>query len=115
MSMFNRNVKLQFNKMKYANLLSKQNIANNHNHSQNMNHVIKARVLYAIIGVSCAHSMLNFHIFKYKVTRGLARWKKRLVNLLPKGKNSHGHSHSHSQGHAQEKHDKNHGHEKEHH
>jgi hypothetical protein len=104
MSMFDRNVKIQINKMKYADLVSK-NPKLPFNYQMNPLKIFHARILMLVLGVGCAISLFHYDIFWYKTTRGLARWKKRLLSWLPQD-DHHGHqTGSHSSSH--DKHDTN--------
>lgn len=89
MSMFNRNIKLHFNKMKYTDIIKKSEIAEKHGGS-NVVELVRGRGIYFVTGLATGYSILNYDIFKYKVTRGLARWKGRVVKLF-KSKDSHHH------------------------
>lgn len=80
MSMFNRNIKLQFNKMKYMNLVAKGNVSNGHH--EILGNVVKSRYMAFSIGLFSAQCIYNYDVFKYKTTRGLARWKNRIKGTL---------------------------------
>lgn len=102
--MFNRSVKLQFNKMKYANLVDKQGqtISNPAEHFKN---IVRSRSYFILFGLSSGFSIMNYDVYLYKLTRGLARWKKRILSYFPHN-DSHGHGHSHSHGqHSHDSHD----------
>ena len=99
MSMFDRNVKLQFNKMKYQDLVSKERNTYT-NYRFDLSSIRRARLILFIFGGITATSLFYFDVFKYKTTRGLARWKNRVVSALF-GNHSHSHSHdSHGHGHG---------------
>ena len=99
--MFDRNVKLQFNKMKYADLVQKT-----HAHTNITFHhggVMRTRLIYFYLGMCVAYSLLNYDVWQYKASRGLARWKGRLSHTFPFTlfKSGHGHD-SHGHGHENE-------------
>lgn len=99
MSMFDRNVKIQINKMKYADLISKDPKIP-FNHKINPLKVYQARMFMLLLGVGCGASLMHYDIFWYKTTRGLARWKNRLLSWFPAQHGHHGHGNSHSDHHA---------------
>ena len=101
--MFNRNVKLQFNKMKYTNLVNKEFIYTGQN--EYLANILKSRYFGFAIGVFSAYSLLNYDVVGYKVTRGLARWKNRVVNLIGLNDGHHG-------GHSEDNHGKHDNHDK---
>lgn len=108
MSMFDRNVKIQFNKMKYSDLVAKN--ASPTLFSTSYSYIVRARTSYFLFGIITAYNLLNYDVFKYKATRGLDRWMKRLKTSF--GLNSHadhGHEHGNDHGHGSEhKHDNHH-------
>lgn len=119
MSMFDRNVKIQFNKMKYHNNVFKHAVIENG--VANMKDVKRGRYFMVILGLSAGYSFFNYDVTRYKFTRGLVRWKNRVVKLLssPNSHHDHSHDHSHDKSHSKDsshdKHDKHDNHEKDHH
>lgn len=104
MSMFDRNVKIQINKMKYADLVDKSPKLP-FNYQLNPFKVYQARMFMIVLGLGCCVSLLHYDIFWYKTTRGLARWKKRVLSLFPED-NHHGHhAKAHASSHGHDKHD----------
>ena len=119
MSMFDRNVKIQFNKMKYHNNVFKHGVFESN--FVNMKDVKRGRYFMVVLGLSAGYSFFNYDVTRYKFTRGLVRWRNRVVNLFPSSHNHHDHSnddHSHDKSHSKEsshdKHEKD-SHNKEHH
>lgn len=109
--MFDRNVKLHFNKMKYQCLTDKHYQI--YNPPINFKEVARGRYLLFYLGIAAGCSLYNFDVVKYKTTRGLVRWKNRVVNLF-KSKDSHSHSH-HGHDDKNHKHDTHKEHKNEHH
>lgn len=104
--MFDRNVKLHFNKMKYQNLTEKH--YHIYNPSINFKEVHRGRYFMLYLGITAGFSFYNFDVVRYKFTRGLVRWKNRVVNLF-KSNDHHSHDH-HSKDHKED-----HNHQEKHH
>lgn len=116
MSMFDRKIKLQFNKMKYHNNAHPNPIIINP--PMELKKVVRGRIYMFYLGLGTGYGLLNYDVFKYKTTRGLARWKKRVTEFLGLSDNGHGHGHGHGHGdsnksHGNNSHDKGHGHGEE--
>ena len=79
MSMFDRNVKLQFNEMKYAKQIN--NKVSPNSISVGRREILFARSIFFIFGFLTTSSIMNTDVQKYKGLKGIIRWKHRVENV----------------------------------
>jgi hypothetical protein len=79
MSMFDRNIKIKFNEMKYANLITDGLLTNNAFITRRA--AMFTRSLFLLLGFSCARTILNTDIQTYKGMKGVIRWRHRWENV----------------------------------
>jgi hypothetical protein len=79
MSMFDRNIKLQFNEMKYAKQHdNKYLISTIKSHRRE---IMFGRIIFFTLGFLATKSVLNTDVQKYKGLKGIVRWKHRVENV----------------------------------
>jgi hypothetical protein len=79
MSMFDRNIKLKFNEMKYMKLIA-DGVATN-SAVINRREALFARTIFLVLGLNCARAILNTDIQVYKGMKGIIRWRHRMENV----------------------------------
>ena len=77
--MFDRNVKLQFNEMKYAKQINNKVSVNKI--FVGRREVLFARTIFFILGFCATSSIMNTDIQKYKGLKGIVRWRHRIENV----------------------------------
>jgi hypothetical protein len=80
MSMFDRNIKLQFNEMKYAKQHDNKYLISRITTPRR--EAMFARIIFFTLGFCATASLLNTDVQKYKGLKGVIRWKHRVENVL---------------------------------
>jgi hypothetical protein len=77
--MFDRNIKLKFNEMKYTKLTAEKSLALNFKIARRDAYF--ARIIFLICGFNAAKGILNTDIQKYSALKGVNRWRHRVENV----------------------------------
>ncbi len=77
--MFDRNIKLQFNEMKYAKQHENKFLISAINSTRR--EIVFGRIMFFTLGFMATASLMNTDIQKYKGLKGIIRWRHRLENV----------------------------------
>ena len=77
--MFDRNIKLQFNEMKYAKQHENKFLISTFNSTRR--ELMFGRIIFFALGFMATASVLNTDVQKYKGLKGIVRWRHRVENV----------------------------------